>query len=800
MDNLNVAIDTVYRERERLILIGLTGRTGSGCSTVAKILKKENIKDLDLCDVKTRDFNNSDERKYGVIKRFMEEGHKWQAFVSIEVSSIILSFVLEKSIDKLIKYLETLLQEKEKIIFNIADFEKVKKDIGELNYMFDEMKRYSVSDIKDFIYSDKEKVGNYFYFYTKTIVNYRNRVKDMLSAYSCYEMTKTKLEEKKMIRYHLYTYLMQKFGNNIRSSGDPYSSEFNVENYYSLVSRINSVIKIINQHMENDKTKSVRICIDAIRNPFEAYYLRDRYRAFYLVAVSTEDKDRLSRLKKIDGEELTNLDRIEYPSKTDTPQDLFYHQNIQQCLEIADIHIINHDIKSSKYYDLTTQILKYIALMLHPGLITPTHVERCMQLAYNAKYNSGCLSRQVGAVVTDRDFSVKSVGWNDVPMGQIPCNLRDVKSYCLNRDNETFSEYELCDKKFEEVMECLNDKVSDKKLNGKTFAYCFKDIYNGIEKSKNQVYTRALHAEENAFLQISKYGGQGVLNGKLFTTASPCELCAKKAYQLGIEEIYYIDPYPGISQKHILKFGSKNNPKTILFSGAIGNAYLSLYGTRMALKDELELASGISCKDEAKNYGNLKKVELGIDEIKYEDVKLELIFESRSKIICTREIKMKALKDGFEKIDKMMIWTGSSYDGTRLISSDPKCSLTEGNKKEAYYHYSIDFNKRISKDEIVKYKIQTELKDEKKIMEPYFSHRVKNKTDRLTLRVFVPKSKELIKEVRFVEYADLLMQNKFDEIPLKKSTSIEDEKYEIYELEREKPNLFYSYSIEWEFV
>lgn len=79
------------------------------------------------------------------------------------------------------------------------------------------------------------------------------------------------------------------------------------------------------------------------------------------------------------------------------PQEVFYHQNIQGCLEIADIHIYNPDIYNGKYYELTTQILKYVSLMLHPGLVTPTHIERCMQLAYNAKFNSGCLSRQVGA-------------------------------------------------------------------------------------------------------------------------------------------------------------------------------------------------------------------------------------------------------------------------------------------------------------------------------------------------------------------------------------------------------------------
>jgi len=70
--------------------------------------------------------------------------------------------------------------------------------------------------------------------------------------------------------------------------------------------------------------------------------------------------------------------------------------------------------------------------------------------------------------------------------------------------------------------------------------------------------------------------------------ASICELCAKKAYQLGIKVIYYIDPYPGISDDHILSSGSKAI-KPRLFNGAIGNAYHWLYDPMMAYKDELTL-------------------------------------------------------------------------------------------------------------------------------------------------------------------------------------------------------------------
>ena len=107
-----------------------------------------------------------------------------------------------------------------------------------------------------------------------------------------------------------------------------------------------------------------------------------------------------------------------------------------------------------------------------------------------------------------------------------------------------------------------------------------------MKESNNQVHTRSLHAEENAFLQITKYGGRGVIGGNLFTTASPCELCSKKAYQLGIKNIYYIDPYPGIATNHILEGGSLN-PNLKLFYGAIGKAFHKLYTPIVPYKDEM---------------------------------------------------------------------------------------------------------------------------------------------------------------------------------------------------------------------
>ena len=111
------------------------------------------------------------------------------------------------------------------------------------------------------------------------------------------------------------------------------------------------------------------------------------------------------------------------------------------------------------------------------------------------------------------------------------------------------------------------------------------------------MHTRSLLAEENAFLQLAKYGSEGIDGGYLFTTASPCELCAKKAYQLGISKIFYIDIYPGISFSHIIQAGERKID-LIQFKGVIGRAYESLYNPIFPLKDEIEYLTDVSIKKE----------------------------------------------------------------------------------------------------------------------------------------------------------------------------------------------------------
>jgi hypothetical protein len=103
------------------------------------------------------------------------------------------------------------------------------------------------------------------------------------------------------------------------------------------------------------------------------------------------------------------------------------------------IRIYNPPFGKLNFLSREEQLLKLIALISQPGIITPSSIERSMQIANTAKLNSGCISRNVGAVITDSSFHVKSIGWNDVAKGHTPCNLRNVEDIISPKTDETLT-------------------------------------------------------------------------------------------------------------------------------------------------------------------------------------------------------------------------------------------------------------------------------------------------------------------------------------------------------------------------
>lgn len=589
-NSTNQVIDRVFQLRENFVIIGLTGRTGSGCTTVAEKLTTAEWKEL---KTNYKDFN-SDQidnvvRKNRIVHRYLKE-HWTQAFDVISASDIIFYYALKESFDDFANSLasvniepdEESKYEKSKPIIDTALREELNKLQDEFNALHDK-----VMECEEYLhepdYNNTEKLELVRKVVFTDIKTFRKGLEGIL--------TKT---IKKVIASEL-----QSWGNNIRkyNSIKPQAAPHK-KAPSCLARKINQIIKVFRAYDKNHGRKTL-IAIDALRNPFEVLYFRERYAAFYLMAVHTEEKIRRDALFKrgFRIDEIEHLDKVE--GEKPNFHDSYEKIDIDKCIELADIHLAHDGTDKDHNRDMVNQIFTYVALIFHPGLIPPSPLERCMQVAYTAKLNSGCLSRQVGAAVTNEYFSVQSIGWNTVAEGQTPCSLRNLYDLFKDEDEGAFSDFERFNDKFSIQKKKLIQAYEPvkAKLNGLNLSYCFKDVYTSSKEKQrnNQVHTRSLHAEENAFLQLAKYGTQGIKGGKLFTTASCCELCSKKAYQLGITEIYYIDTYPGISRAHILESGV-NRPQMLLFKGAIGRAYVNLFTPFLPLKDEIEELTDVKVK------------------------------------------------------------------------------------------------------------------------------------------------------------------------------------------------------------
>jgi deoxycytidylate deaminase/dephospho-CoA kinase len=556
---VTAAINTIYEGEDDHIVIGLTGRTGSGCSTVAKILQMQ-TNDLKHSLYRGDNPSNNSERKERIIFRHFEK--TWVPFQLIQVRSVITLSLFDDGLQPAIDFITTRLGGEDELISSAASI------LSDLYKKFEEISKNPAS-------------ANILDFYNIFLPKKSDDLKIALG-------------EKFIVP------LYQDIGKNIRLSGSPFDSTTINGKFFNLVQKVSAIIrKIIDANRELGR-KSL-IVVDALRNPLEAIYLQDRITNFHLVAVSCSNEERLARLaaQNFSISEINAIDKIEYSNRDLEIESTYSMQDIQGCLQRADIYLSNPNGGSyvEKFIFLTNQLIRITSLIKRPGIVTPTALERCMQIAYTAKLNSGCISRQVGALVTDKNFSIKAIGWNDTPKGQVPCNLRNRGDLLHGNDSAAFSNFEKNDTKYIDNFTLRSPKYIKIASTGRNISYCFKTEFNSMDGKSNQVHTRSLHAEENAFLQISKYGGSGIEGGFLFTTASPCELCAKKAYQLGLKKIFYIDPYPGISLSHIIEGGSEN-PYMELFSGAIGRSFHKLYSPIMAYKDELH-ALAVSEHDDA---------------------------------------------------------------------------------------------------------------------------------------------------------------------------------------------------------
>lgn len=125
----------------------------------------------------------------------------------------------------------------------------------------------------------------------------------------------------------------------------------------------------------------------------------------------------------------------------------------------------------------------------------PSWDEYFLNIARLVATRSTCLRRKVGAVIV-KNKQVLATGYNGAPRGITHCD----------------------------EVGCLREELA-------------------VPSGQRHELCRALHAEQNAFLQAARHGVS--LNGAtLYITTQPCSICAKMIINVGIGKIVIEGDYP----------------------------------------------------------------------------------------------------------------------------------------------------------------------------------------------------------------------------------------------------------------
>ncbi|WP_400769396.1 anti-phage dCTP deaminase [Methylosinus sporium] len=290
--------------------------------------------------------------------------------------------------------------------------------------------------------------------------------------------------------------------------------------------------------------KPRRIChiIDSLKNQEELDLLRLVYRDMvYVVGVYSPLPARVKALER-NGMKLSEIyDLIDQ----DSGEEFSHGQTVRETFPQADFFLrIDTDTDSQ----IKTRVERFLQLILGTKVITPTPGETAMYAAASAAANSACLSRQVGAAITDQNGTVISVGWNDVPKfgGNLymtdpvndPHSDRDKRCWNL-KGGACFNDHEK-----ENITELLVNELIESSLIGSDNKESAKLKISKNSKIKNLIeFSRSVHAEMHAIISAGQLSKAHLSGLKLYVTTYPCHNCARHIIAAGITEVYYIEPY-----------------------------------------------------------------------------------------------------------------------------------------------------------------------------------------------------------------------------------------------------------------
>jgi deoxycytidylate deaminase len=304
--------------------------------------------------------------------------------------------------------------------------------------------------------------------------------------------------------------------------------------------------------------------VDQLKHPAEVELFRLVYKnAFFLIGVMSPQS---ARLEYLQSEGLNTVD-AQHLIERDRKDNVDHGQQLEKTVHKSDF-FVKHTLKNSG--NITKPCQRFVGLVHGENGITPTRDESGMYAAYAASLKSACLSRQVGASIADLNGNVMSVGWNDVPAagGGLYNEDSEVDQRCVVHGKKCWND-DTKRKLAASIVTILSNvkkkaahssdpllisttsidvagaqsEVQYTALTSTEAASLAQEILDITALGSIIEYSRAIHAEMEAILNIARSGKVSTAGAVMYTTTYPCHNCARHIIASGISRVVYIEPY-----------------------------------------------------------------------------------------------------------------------------------------------------------------------------------------------------------------------------------------------------------------
>lgn len=350
-----------------------------------------------------------------------------------------------------------------------------------------------------------------------------------------------KLTKKDFFEFDKYKryFELQELGNHLREKfGNAVATELAIRS-----------LAVNRRQQSSGALDKVAFIVDQLKHPDEAKLLRLLYQDnFYLIGTYAAREQRRRNLIK-EGISQPHAETLIERDRADSKK---HGQQLDKTFHLADYFVVNEG-NADKLRDKVDRLVE----LVHGSIKYPPSIdERSMYAAYSASLNSICLSRQVGASIVDKQGNTIATGFNDAPKfgGGLYSSNDKEDNRCVFKNNKCSNDNEKINIK-KHILKSLTESsieefLSKEKLlkdlgkNTKDFLNLIVNkIYEDTKLNALTEFSRAIHAEMEALLALSRTDSPSSTGATLYTTTYPCHNCARHIVAAGIERVVFIEPY-----------------------------------------------------------------------------------------------------------------------------------------------------------------------------------------------------------------------------------------------------------------